>query len=75
MATFRLAQTLEKGKLLAEARENYEKYLQTLPKGEFAAEATAALQRLPKPDAGDQEAAPSTSAPAETSQSKRSPQS
>lgn len=75
VATFRLAQTLEKGGLLVDAREYYERYLQTLPKGEFAAESTAALQRLPKPDTGDGEAAPPTSAPAETSQSKRSPQS
>ncbi len=74
-ATFRLAQTLEKGGLLADAREYYEKYLQILPKGEFAAESTAALQRLPKPDAGEDEAAPSTSAPAETRPSKRSPRS
>jgi TolA-binding protein len=71
LATFSLAQALEKAGQLEEARQFYEKYLQILPKGEFAAECTAALGRLPKPDGGDQPAAPSTSAPAETPPSKR----
>ncbi len=63
LATFRLAQALEKAKQLAEARENYQKYLQILPKGEFAAECQKALERLPAPPAETAEAAP-TSAPA-----------
>ncbi len=75
VATFRLAQALEKAGQLTEARGNYERYLQILPKGEFATQSTAALQRLPKSDAGDEDGAPSTSAPAETLPSKRSPQS
>ncbi|MGH9601947.1 MAG: hypothetical protein ACRD24_06110 [Terriglobales bacterium] len=71
VATFRLAQALEKVRQLAEARENYQKYLQILPKGEFAAECQKALQRLPAPPAETAEAALPTSAPAETSPSKR----
>jgi tetratricopeptide (TPR) repeat protein len=48
-ATFRLAQALEKAKQLAEARENYARYLKVLPKGEFAAECQKALERIPAP--------------------------
>ncbi len=71
IATFRLAQALEKAGQLAEARESYQKYLQILPKGEFSAECQKALQRLPAPPAETAEAAPPTSAPAETPPSKR----
>jgi TolA-binding protein len=70
LATFRLAQALEKAAQFDEAREHYERYLQILPKGEFAADCAAALQRLPAPAAESAEAAP-TSAPAETLPSKR----
>ncbi|MGH9509107.1 MAG: hypothetical protein ACRD2M_04155 [Terriglobales bacterium] len=71
LATFRLAQGLEKARHLAEARENYQRYLKILPKGEFAAECQKALERLPAPPAETAEAAPPTSAPAETLPSKR----
>ncbi|MGH9648994.1 MAG: tetratricopeptide repeat protein [Terriglobales bacterium] len=70
LATFRLAQALEKGRQLLEAREYYQKYLQTLPKGEFATDCQKALERLPTPVAESAEAPP-TSAPAETPPSKR----
>ncbi|MCI0353692.1 MAG: tetratricopeptide repeat protein [Acidobacteria bacterium] len=71
LATFRLAQALEKAGQLENAREYYGKYLQILPKGEFAAECQKALQRLPAPPSESAEAAPPTSAPAETPPSKR----
>lgn len=70
LATFRLAQALEKAKQVREAREYYQKYLKLLPKGEFAAEAQKALDRLPAPPAETAEVSP-TSAPAETLPSKR----
>lgn len=70
VATFRMAQTLEKAGQHEEAREYYRRYLQILPKGEFAAECQKALQRLPAPPSETAEAAP-TSAPVETPLSKR----
>lgn len=46
IATFRLAQALEKDGQATEARDSYQAYLKILPNGEFAREATAALARL-----------------------------
>jgi tetratricopeptide (TPR) repeat protein len=46
IAIFRLDETQEKLGEFAEARKNYSAYLKVLPKGEFAAQATAALERL-----------------------------
>ncbi len=46
IATFRLAQALEKTGQLEDARANYEGYLKILPNGPFSAEAKSALQRL-----------------------------
>jgi len=71
VATFRVAQTLEKAGQREEAREYYRRYLQILPKGEFAAECQKALERLPGPPSETAEAAAPTSAPAETPPSKR----
>lgn len=49
VATFKLAQTLEKTKEFAEARAQYEEYLAILKDGPSAAEAKKALERLRKP--------------------------
>jgi tetratricopeptide (TPR) repeat protein len=46
IATFRLAETLEKLGEVDEARENYEAYLQILPEGPLSKEAHQALDRL-----------------------------
>ncbi len=46
LATFRLAQALEKTGRFSEAGENYQGYLKILPHGEFAQESKDALQRL-----------------------------
>jgi tetratricopeptide (TPR) repeat protein len=46
IATFRLAQTLEKVGEVDEARENYEAYLKILPEGPYSKEAHLALDRL-----------------------------
>lgn len=46
IAMFRLAQAQEKLGEVADARKNYSGYLTILPKGEFAAEANASLERL-----------------------------
>jgi tetratricopeptide (TPR) repeat protein len=48
VATFRLAQALEKRGKLDEARKNYEEYLKILPSGKFAKDAENALKRLDK---------------------------
>lgn len=48
VATFKLAQTLEKTKQLAEARAQYEAYLEILKDGPSAGEARKALERLKK---------------------------
>lgn len=48
VATFKLAQALEKTKELPEARARYEEYLAILKDGPSAAEARKALQRLNK---------------------------
>lgn len=68
VALFRMAGVLETVGQLSEAREYYAVYLKNHPQGEFAGACKRALVRLP-------EAAPPTSAPAETLPSKRSPQS
>jgi tetratricopeptide (TPR) repeat protein len=49
VATFKLAQTLEKSKQLEEARLRYEEYLTILKDGPNAREARKALERLKKP--------------------------
>ncbi|MFB3813297.1 MAG: tol-pal system YbgF family protein [Terriglobales bacterium] len=49
VATFKLAQALEKSGELDEARTNYEDYLKILPDGEYAAQARKALERLAAP--------------------------
>jgi tetratricopeptide (TPR) repeat protein len=49
VATFKLAQALEKSKNLEEARLRYEEYLAILKDGPSAAEARKALERLKKP--------------------------
>ncbi len=46
IATFRLAEALEKTGQLEEARQNYQDYLRILPNGPFAAQARGAVQRL-----------------------------
>jgi tetratricopeptide (TPR) repeat protein len=46
IATFRLAQALEKVGSLEDARANYQAYLKILPRGPFAEDAKKALQRL-----------------------------
>jgi tetratricopeptide (TPR) repeat protein len=46
IATFRLAQCLEKKGELQEARETYAAYLKILPNGPFAVESRAAIDRL-----------------------------
>lgn len=46
VATFKLAQTLEKSKQFAEARERYQEYLAILKDGPSAREAKRALDRL-----------------------------
>ncbi len=46
VATFRLAQALERNGELAEARRNYEAYLKILPHGPNAEEAQKAVERL-----------------------------
>jgi tetratricopeptide (TPR) repeat protein len=48
VATFKLAQSLEKTKQLAEARAQYEAYLEILKDGPSAGEARKALERLKK---------------------------
>lgn len=48
IATFRLAQTLEKLGEVDEARANYEGYLKILPEGPLSADAHKALERLQK---------------------------
>ena len=48
VATFKLAQALEKSKEIEEARARYEEYLAILKDGPSAAEARKALQRLNK---------------------------
>ena len=48
IATFRLAETLEKKGALDEARTNYESYLKILPEGPLAPDAHKALERLQK---------------------------
>jgi tetratricopeptide (TPR) repeat protein len=48
VATFKLAQTLEKTKEFAEARTQYEEYLAILKDGPSATEAKKALERLKK---------------------------
>ena len=48
VATYALAQALEKSGNLEEARESYEDYLKTLPNGPQAAECRKALERLDK---------------------------
>jgi tetratricopeptide (TPR) repeat protein len=47
-ATFKLAQTLEKLKQYADARENYADFLKIISQGKQADEARKALARLPK---------------------------
>ena len=49
VATFKLAQTLEKSKEFEEAREQYEAYLEILKDGPSANAARKALERLKKP--------------------------
>jgi tetratricopeptide (TPR) repeat protein len=49
VATFKLAQTLEKSKKFDEARVRYEEYLAILKDGPSAVEAKKALERLKKP--------------------------
>jgi len=49
VATFKLAQTLEKNKELEEAKARYEEYLAILKDGPSAGEARKALERLKKP--------------------------
>lgn len=46
IATFRLAQALEKSKQNDEALQRYQEYLKILPKGDFAAESQKAIERL-----------------------------
>ncbi len=48
VATFKLAQTLEKSKQFEQARAQYEAYLEILKDGPSAGEAKKALERLPK---------------------------
>jgi tetratricopeptide (TPR) repeat protein len=48
VATFKLAQTLEKIKMFEEARDRYEEYLAILKDGPSAGEAKKALERLKK---------------------------
>lgn len=48
IATIKLADALEKLGSVREARAYYESYLEILPKGPSAADAKAALERLPK---------------------------
>ncbi len=55
VATFRLAEALEKDGQFSEARTRYAAYLKILPKGEYAEKAKKALQRL-----NEQAAAPDT---------------
>ena len=47
-AHFKLGQTYEKLGRLQDARSNYESYLKILPQGPHSAQATKALQKLPK---------------------------
>ncbi len=46
VATYRLAEALEKSGRFAEARTNYQAYLKILPYGEYAQQSKDALQRL-----------------------------
>jgi tetratricopeptide (TPR) repeat protein len=46
IATYRLAQTLEKLDLSDQAYQNYKHYLEILPEGEYAKDARAAMQRI-----------------------------
>jgi tetratricopeptide (TPR) repeat protein len=48
VATFKLAQSLEKLKQYDDARDNYSAFLKILPKGKDADEARQALERMPK---------------------------
>jgi len=68
LASFRLAQALEKLGKNEEARENYETYLKVLPAGELAPKAKEALKRLSAPSAHTSELSPpsATSPPAGT---------
>lgn len=52
IATFRLAQSLEKLGVLDDARAEYESYLKILPHGPEASEAQKALDKLKAEDAG-----------------------
>jgi len=47
LATYKLAEALEKSGEAGEARQHYEQYLKLLPKGEYAEPARKALERLP----------------------------
>jgi Flp pilus assembly protein TadD len=49
VATFELAESLEKLGKRAEARDAYETYLKILPNGPFAGDAKKALKRLTSP--------------------------
>jgi tetratricopeptide (TPR) repeat protein len=53
VATFRLAESLEKLEQPAEAQKEYENYLKILPEGPEAAKAHKALNRLNPPTASD----------------------
>ncbi|HXZ78986.1 MAG TPA: tetratricopeptide repeat protein [Terriglobales bacterium] len=55
LATFRLAQALEKLGKNEEARKNYQTYLKILPSGELAPKAKEALKRLPAPPVNSSE--------------------
>ena len=46
IATYRLAQTLEKLDLSNQAYQNYKHYLEILPEGEYAKDARAGMQRI-----------------------------
>lgn len=61
-ATYKLAEAQDKLGKTAQARENYQNYLKILPRGEFAAQAKAALARL------DAQAKKATSPPAQRPQ-------
>jgi tetratricopeptide (TPR) repeat protein len=56
IATYRLAETLEKKGELDEARTHYEGYLKILPEGPLAQDAHKALERLQKKEAKDRPA-------------------
>jgi tetratricopeptide (TPR) repeat protein len=54
IATFKLAVALEKNGELTEARQNFEAYLKSLPKGSYADEARSHLEKL-KPNTAKSE--------------------